>query len=103
MLRIIVVLLLVSAQSAMAQATFHGNNARTGVYDSPGPTNLNGVKWAFKTGGPIVASPAISDGGVYIPTMDTNPHANDQETGKEKRKNKCRMPIAPSPRGPRGT
>jgi eukaryotic-like serine/threonine-protein kinase len=55
-----------------AQGTFHGNVARTGVYDSTGPKQFGGVKWTFKTGGPIVASPAIADGVVYIASIDTN-------------------------------
>jgi outer membrane protein assembly factor BamB len=98
-----VVLSLVGAQGAMCQSTFHGNVARTGVYDSPGPTKLNGVKWAFKTGGPIVASPAIADGVVYISSMETYLYAIDQETGKEKWKYKSRMPIASSPAVAGGT
>jgi len=98
-----VVLLLLGTQGAMGQATFHGNVARTGVYDSPGPTKLNGVKWAFKTGGPIVASAAIADGVVYIASMDTYLYAIDQETGKEKWKYKSRMPIASSPAVAGGT
>ena len=40
MFRFMITLLLVGAQGAMCQATFHGNVARTGVYDSPGPTKL---------------------------------------------------------------
>ena len=103
MFRAMVLLLLLGAQGAMGQATFHGNVARTGVYDSPGPTKLNGVKWAFKTGGPIVASPAIADGVVYISSMDTYLYAIDQETGKEKWKYKSRMPIASSPAVAGGT
>lgn len=83
--------------SAGAQTTFHGNIARTGVYDSPGPQQFNGVKWAFKTGGPIVSSPAIADGVVYIGSMDGYLYAIDQTTGKEKWKYKSRMPIASSP------
>jgi hypothetical protein len=79
------------------QATFHGNAARTGVYDSAGPKQFGGIKWTFKTGGPIVASPAIADGVVYIASMDTYLYAIDQETGKEKWKYKSRMPIASSP------
>ena len=75
---VMAVLLLLATQGAIGQATFHGNVARTGVYDSPGPTKLNGVKWAFKTGGPIVASPAIADGVVYISSMDTFLYAIDQ-------------------------
>jgi outer membrane protein assembly factor BamB len=92
-----VLFLLLSLQTAFAQTTFHGNVARTGVYESPGPAKLNGAKWTFKTGGPIVASPAIADGVVYIPSMDTYLYALDQETGKEKWKYKSRMPIASSP------
>jgi len=68
---VILVLLLLGAHGAVGQATFHGNVARTGVYDSPGPTKLTGVKWAFKTGWPIVTSPAIADGVVDIPSMYT--------------------------------
>ncbi len=60
------VVLALAAAPVWAQSTFHGNVARTGVYDTPGPTRLGGVKWAFKTGGPIVTSPAIADGVVYI-------------------------------------
>ena len=44
MTRVAVLLLPLSAQSALAQTTFHGNVARTGVYESPGPKQLNGVK-----------------------------------------------------------
>ena len=103
MFRAMVLLLLLGAQGARCQTTFHGNVARTGAYDSPGPTKLNGVKWAFKTGGPIVASPAIADGVVYIPSMDTYLYAIEQETGKEKWKYKSRMPIASSPAVAGGT
>jgi eukaryotic-like serine/threonine-protein kinase len=93
----LILVLLVSARCASPQNTFHGNVARTGVYDSPGPKQFGGVKWTFKTGGPIVASPAIADGVVYLPSMDTYLYAIDQETGKEKWKYKSRMPIASSP------
>ena len=46
-------LLFVVVQSGIAQTTFHGI-ARTGVYESPGPKQLNGVKWTFKTDGPML-------------------------------------------------
>ena len=81
----------------IAQATFHGNIARTGVYDSAGPKQFGGVKWTFKTSGPIVGSPAIADGVIYIAGMDSYLYAIDQETGKEKWKYKSSMPIASSP------
>src|ERR1700730_9881001 len=53
-------------KEAAVQATFHGNIARTGVYDSPGPKQFNAVKWTFKTKGPIVASATVANGVVYI-------------------------------------
>jgi eukaryotic-like serine/threonine-protein kinase len=94
---------LVCAVSAWGQSTFHGNVARTGVYESAGPAQLKGVKWTFKTGGAIVASPAIADGVVYIASMDGHLFAIDQETGKEKWNFKSRMPIASSPAVSGGT
>ena len=96
-MRVWFLLLLLAVQMCAAQSTFHGNNARTGVYDSTGPTKAPSVKWTFKTGGAIVASPAIAEGVVYVPSMDANLYAIDQETGKEKWKFKSRMPIASSP------
>ncbi len=62
MKRILLPLLIAAVPGAMAQSTFHGNVARTGVYDSPGPKQFNGVKWTFKTRGPIVSSPAVAGG-----------------------------------------
>jgi eukaryotic-like serine/threonine-protein kinase len=88
---------------ALGQATFHGNVARTGVYESAGPTQLKGAKWSFKTGGAIVASPAIADGVIYITSLDGRLFAIDQETGKEKWNFKSRMPIASSPAVSGGT
>ncbi len=41
-MRVLLLALLVAAQGAVAQSTFHGNNARTGVYDSA-PSNLAGL------------------------------------------------------------
>lgn len=91
------------AASALAQSTFHGNNARTGVYDGAGPKQLGGVQWTFKTGGPIVTSPAVVDGVVYIGALDGHLYAIDQQTGKEKWNFKSTMPIASSPAIANGT
>ncbi|MGB5133225.1 MAG: PQQ-binding-like beta-propeller repeat protein [Steroidobacteraceae bacterium] len=85
------------AAPALAQSTFHGNTARTGVYRGSGPAQIQGVKWAFQTGGPIVTSPTIADGVVYIGSLTGHIHAIDQQTGQEKWKFKSRMPITSSP------
>ena len=79
----ILVLLLLTVPTTMAQATFHGDTARTGVYSTPGPQQLKGTKWTFKTDGPIIGSPAIANGVIYIGSTDGNVYALDQETGKQ--------------------
>jgi len=94
---------LLAATSSLAQSTFHGNVARTGVYESAGPKTLTGLKWSFKAGGPIVTSPAIADGVVYIASLDGHLYAIDQETGKEKWNFKSSRPIASSPAIDHGT
>jgi outer membrane protein assembly factor BamB len=82
---------------AWAQPTFHGNVARTGIYDGTGPQQLTGIQWAFDTGGPIMASPTISDGVVYIASLSGHLFAIDQQTGAEKWKFTSQMPIASTP------
>ncbi|HEX9110128.1 MAG TPA: PQQ-binding-like beta-propeller repeat protein, partial [Terriglobales bacterium] len=84
MKQLAVLALFAAVATGFAQNTFHGNNAHSGVYESPGPKQLGGVKWAFKAGGPIVTSPAAADGVVYIGALDGHLYAIDQETGKEK-------------------
>jgi outer membrane protein assembly factor BamB len=96
-------LAVLAAGNALPQSTFHGNVARTGAYEKPGPTKLNGVKWAFSAGGAIVTSPAVVDGVVYIASLDGHLYAVDQATGKEKWNFKSSRPIASSPAVDRGT
>jgi len=91
------VLLAAISTPALAQSTFHGNIARTGVYQGTGPAQLSGIKWSFATGGPIVASPVIAGGVVYIASLSGQLFALDQQTGAEKWKFKSSRPIASSP------
>src|SRR5262245_51796868 len=86
-----------------AQSTFHGDVARTGVYPAAGPAVFGGVKWTFKSSGPIVASPVVADGVVYIASLGGHLHAIDEETGVEKWNFKSRMPIASTPAIANGT
>lgn len=89
--------ILFAATEISAQSTFHGNAARTGVYDSAGPRQLGTVKWTFKTGGPIVGSPAVAGGVVYIGSEDGILYAVDQETGKEKWKFETPRQVVSTP------
>ena len=73
-----------TAGLVLTEPTFHGNLARTGVYEGDGPKKFGGVKWTFQTGGPIVASPVISEGVIYIGSADKNFYAIEQKTGAQK-------------------
>lgn len=79
---------------ATAQTTFHGDVTRSGHYAGAGPDTFNGIQWTFKAAGPIVASPAIADGVIYIGDYGGLFHAIDQASGVEKWSFKSRMPIA---------
>jgi outer membrane protein assembly factor BamB len=91
------VLLTILPALATAQSTFHGDAARTGVFASAGPTRAPAVQWKFQAAGPIVTTPAIADGVVYIASLSGHLYAVDQQTGAEKWNFKSRMPIASSP------
>ena len=91
MIRIFVLLVLTfastvahSISTALAQASFHGDIARTGVYETTGPLQLKGTQWTFKTDGPIIGSPAIANATVYFGSTDGNLYAVDQATGTQK-------------------
>ena len=84
-------------QVVSAQTTFHGNIARTGVYESSGIRQLKGVKWKFKSNAPFISSPAISNGVIFIGSTDTNLYAIEQETGQQKWKFETKGRIVSSP------
>lgn len=90
-------LLVFVGQSGNGQTTFHGNNARTGVYQAAGPKVLKGIKWQFKTQGAIISSPAIAKGIVYVGSSDGALYAVDQNSGQQKWKAQTRGPVASSP------
>lgn len=92
-----ILILALACMPALGQAMFHGNAARTGVYPSTGPTGPAVVRWTFKTEGPIVTSPAVAGGVVYVASLSGHLHAIDQQTGAERWKFKSSRPIASSP------
>lgn len=85
------------------QNMFRGNPARTGVYATDGPRQFNGVKWAFKTDGWVLSSPAIAGGLVYFGSDDKNLYALDASTGAEKWKFSTNGPVRSSPAVVAGT
>lgn len=66
------------------QAMFRGDTAHSGLYATEGPAALKGVKWTFKTGGPVISSPVLAGGTLFIGSDDKNLYALDPVTGAEK-------------------
>jgi outer membrane protein assembly factor BamB len=78
----VVAILLCGQPAYCADApTFRGDLAHSGVYTSGAVPAFHGVKWRFHTGGPVVSSPAVADGLVYIGSADGKMYAIDRDTG----------------------
>ena len=88
---------------AFCQNMFRANPARTGVYATDGPQQFKGVKWAFKTDGWVLSSPALAGGLVYFGSDDQNLYALDAATGAEKWKFSTAGPVRSSPAVVAGT
>lgn len=65
-----------------ATAMFRGGPARCGFSGSTGTAAEAFSPWAFATGGPIRATPAVADGVVYITSLDGGLYAVDALTGQ---------------------
>jgi eukaryotic-like serine/threonine-protein kinase len=66
---------------ATASAQFRGDATHSGRYSGPGVAELHGVRWRFQTGGPVVASPAVSRDALFIGSYDGQLYALDRVTG----------------------
>lgn len=100
---LLIALALVSAPAVFAQSTFHGNNSRSGIFDSPSIRKTPSLKWQFKAGGPIISSPALSGGVLFFGSADSFLYAVDRSTGKEKWKFETGAPVSSSPAVTGGT
>ncbi|MEM2703015.1 MAG: PQQ-binding-like beta-propeller repeat protein [Candidatus Bathyarchaeia archaeon] len=61
---------------------FRGNVEQTGVTSTRGPTDLSKVRWRFKTGAPVFATPIVVKGKVYVGSYDKNIYCLDAYTGE---------------------
>jgi outer membrane protein assembly factor BamB len=78
-------------------ATFQSNPQHTGVYDVKPLSHLQGVKFAFKTEGPIRSTPALRGGVLYFGSGDNTFYAVDAATGKEVWRFKTGAAVSSSP------
>ena len=71
------------AVTPLQGATHRGNLQRTGVHHTRGVPMLTGLKWKFKTNGPIAAQPIVLRGVAYIHCNDSFVYAIKTEDGSE--------------------
>lgn len=72
------------AASSWAQegaARFRGDAGHTGTFAGAAPGQLT-LRWKFATGRPIVSSPSVVNGTVYVGSADRNLYAVDAATGR---------------------
>jgi outer membrane protein assembly factor BamB len=93
-----------AALPAHAQdAMFRGNLAHTGVYAGTPIAASPKVKWAFKTKGMVLSSPAVSGGSVYIGSTDGRLYAVDLQTGAKRWEFRTGARVTSSPAVANGT
>ncbi|HET8521912.1 MAG TPA: PQQ-binding-like beta-propeller repeat protein, partial [Thermomicrobiales bacterium] len=66
---------------AFSGAMFRGNPARTGVLPGPGIDTPHGLPWQFDVGFPLLSSPAVVDGVVYVGSLNSEVYALDGYSG----------------------
>lgn len=75
------ILALAVTTAATAQHMFRGDPAHGGLYAKQGPAVFGGVKWTFQTGGPVISSPVLADGILYVGSDDGAVYAVDPASG----------------------
>ncbi len=60
---------------------FRGDARHSGVYPGAGVPVLHGVKWKFRTGGAVLATPVVAGGTVYFGSSDHSFYALDATSG----------------------
>jgi outer membrane protein assembly factor BamB len=89
--------LIPAAGFAADTASFRGNAQHTGAYDAAGVPKFSGVKWAFKTEGQVIASPAVNGHTVYVGSTGGKLYAIDRTSGTAKWQYEVKSRIASSP------
>ncbi len=80
----------------MLAQMFRGDPAHLGVYSSSAPT-LRSVAWRFHAKGPIVASPVVSNGVVYVGSNDFRLYALNARDGSMRWTYRTHGPVSSSP------
>jgi outer membrane protein assembly factor BamB len=85
------------AAIADSAVSFRGDAMHSGLYSAAGVPKFHGVKWQFKTKGPVVSSPAVANGIVYVGSYDRYVYAINQPDGKKLWAFKTQARVTSSP------
>jgi outer membrane protein assembly factor BamB len=78
--------------------TYQYDSENTGFApDLSGPTSGVTAEWAFETGGPVISSPAVVDGTVYVGSDDGSIYALGAETGEKQWSTETEDRVSSSP------
>jgi outer membrane protein assembly factor BamB len=90
---------LVRADDVLALPMFRGNPARTGTMHGPGPVPSGAIAeiWRFPTADRIISSPAVSDGIVFVGSLDGSVYAVNAADGSERWHFATGFPVVSSP------
>jgi outer membrane protein assembly factor BamB len=94
----VMLILAVADNSLSAEWPMHrGNAQRTGFYDDAAGYPKNNPIWTIKLGGPIVSSPIVQGGHIYLGCRDSSLYCLDTASGKQIWKAKTEGWIDASP------
>ena len=75
---------------------FRNGPAHLGVQPGPAPANIDGLAWKVSLGGPIVASPILCDGVLYVGAKDGGFQAVEPATGQTRWRFVADAPVTAS-------
>ncbi|HYL70724.1 MAG TPA: PQQ-binding-like beta-propeller repeat protein [Candidatus Dormibacteraeota bacterium] len=77
----VTVLATLAIAHAAPPALFRADARHGGSYPGAGVPALHGVKWKFKSAGPVLSSPAVAGGTLYFGSSDHQVYALDEKSG----------------------
>lgn len=84
------------AQAAGDSCQFRNGPAHLGVQPGPAPSGIDGLAWKVPLGAPIIASPTLCDGVIYVGAKDGGFSAVDKATGKTRWRFVADAPVTAS-------
>ncbi len=75
---------------------FRNGPDHLGVQPGPAPAGIDGMAWKVALSAPIIASPTLCDGMIYVGARDGRFHAIDSATGKDRWRFAADAPVTAS-------